>query len=130
MEVAEEIVRTAFTTVTEKHFAMLYSNIDNQMREVPMLKTTVASLVENNKMLEKVRGNAPDLEMQPPATPPTRKEDLTISPRLPPAPSKRGGSFLFKQVGERYWGKQAEKNNSMPMDIHKSDAEPWQPGKN
>jgi len=53
----------------EGHFAKLYTKIDNLNTEVSPLKTTVASLVEENKMMGEVRGNAPDPELQPPAKP-------------------------------------------------------------
>jgi hypothetical protein len=83
-DMAEKIVGTAVIKVMEGHFAKLYSKINNLKTEVSTLKTTVASLVEENKMLGKVRGNAPDLEMQPPmipvTVPTTPKKDLTIRP--------------------------------------------------
>jgi len=78
---AEKIVGTAVIKVMEAHFAKLYSKIDNLKTEVSTLKTTVASLVEENKKLGEVRGNAPDPEKQPPAMPMTPKNDLTIRPR-------------------------------------------------
>jgi hypothetical protein len=78
-DVAEKIVGMAVIKVMEGHFAKLYSKIDNLKMEVSTLKTTVASLVEENKKLGEVRGNAPDPEKQPPATPVTPTKDLTIS---------------------------------------------------
>jgi uncharacterized coiled-coil DUF342 family protein len=77
-DVAEKIVGTAVVKVMEGHFAKLYSKIDNLETEVSTLKTTVASLVEENKMLGKVRRHAPDLEMQQQTTPLTPKTDLAI----------------------------------------------------
>jgi len=129
-EMAEEIVGKAFTKVMDTRFAKLYSKIDNLKTEVSTLKTTVASLVEENKKLGEVRGNAPDPEMQPPATPATPKKDLTIRPRpVLPAQRKRAGTPLAQQVTNRNWAKQVEKDNVTPMIIDESDAEPGQPGK-
>jgi len=62
-DMAEKIVGTAAIKLMEGHFAKLYSKIDNLKTEVSMLKTTVASLVEENKKLGEVRGNALDPEM-------------------------------------------------------------------
>ena len=63
------MVGKAFISVMEGHFEKLYSKMDNLKTEVSTLKTTVASLVEENKKMGEVRGNAPDPELQPPATP-------------------------------------------------------------
>jgi hypothetical protein len=46
------------------------------------------SLVEENTKLGEVRGNAPDLEKQPPITPRTPKNDLTIRPHIQLVPRK------------------------------------------
>jgi len=79
-DVAEKIVGTAAVKVMEGYFAKLYLKIDNRKTEVSTLKTIVVSLVEENKKLGEVRGNARDLENQPPTTPKTPKKDLTIRP--------------------------------------------------
>jgi len=63
-DMAEKIVGTAVIKVMEGHLAKLYSKIDNLKTEVSTLKTTVASLVEENKKLGEVRRHAPDPEMQ------------------------------------------------------------------
>jgi hypothetical protein len=97
-DVAEKIVGTAVIKVMEGHFAKLYSKIDNLKTEVLTLKTTVASLVEENQKLGEVRGNAPDPEMQPPATPATPKKELTIRPRPQLQPRKRVGTPLAREV--------------------------------
>jgi hypothetical protein len=97
-DVAEKIVGTAVIKVMEGHFAKLYSKIDNLKTEVSMLKTTVASLVEENKKLGEVRGNAPDPEMQPSATPATPKKDLTIRPRPQIQARKRVGTPLAREI--------------------------------
>jgi len=77
-----------------------------------------------------VRGNAPDPELQPPAPPCTPKKDLMIRP-LPvlPAPRKRAGTPLAREVTTRNWAKQVESDNATPMNIDESDAEPGRPGK-
>jgi len=133
IEIVEELVGKAFISVMEGHFAKLYSKIDNLKTEVSTLKTTVASLVEENKKLGKVRGNAPDLEMQPPTipatVPTTPKKDLTIRPRPQLQPRKRVGTPLAREVTTRNWAKQVEKDNATPMNIDESDAESGRPGK-
>jgi len=132
-DMAEKIVGTAVIKVMEGHFAKLYSKIDNLKTEVSTLKTTVASLVEENKKLGEVRGNAPDPEMQPPTTHvlglTTPKKDLTIRPRPQLQPRKRVGTPLAREVLTRNWEKQVEKDNATPMNIDESDAEPGRPGK-
>jgi len=128
-DVAEKIVGTAVIKVMEGHFAKLYSKIDNLKTEVSTLKTTVASLVEENKKLGEVRGNAPDPEKQPPATPATPKKDLTIRPRLQLQPRKRAGTPLAKEILTQNWEKQVEKDDATLMHIDESDAEPGRPGK-
>jgi hypothetical protein len=133
VDVAEKIVGTAVIKVMEGHFAKLYSKIDNLKTEVSTLKTTVASLVEEIKKLGEVRGNAPDPEMQPSATPvsvpTTPKKDLTIRPRPQLQPRKRVGTPLAREVLTRIWEKQVEKDNATPMNIDESDAEPGRLGK-
>jgi len=129
-EIVEELVGKAFISVMEGHFAKLYTKIDNLKTEVSTLKTTVASLVEENKKMGEVRGNAPDPELQPPATPRTPKKDLTIRPRpVLPASRKRVGTPLAQEVTKRNLVKQVEKDNATPMNIDESDAEPGRPGK-
>jgi len=94
-DMAEKIVGTAVIKVMEGHFAKLYLKINNLKTEVSTLKTTVASLVEENKKMDEVRGNAPDPDLQPPATPRTPTKDLTIRPRpVLPAQRKRVGTAL------------------------------------
>jgi hypothetical protein len=129
VDVAEKIVGMAVIKVMEGHFAKLYSKIDNLKMEVSTLKTTVASLVEENKKLGEVRGNAPDPEKQPPATPMTPKKDLTIRPRPQLQPRKRVGTPLAREVLTRNWENQVEKDNATPMNIDESDAKPGRPGK-
>jgi len=125
IEIVEELVGKAFISVMEGHVAKLYLKINNLSAEVSTLKTTVASLVEENKMMRKVRGNAPDPELQPSATPQTPIKDLMIRPRpVLPAPRKRVGTPLAREITTRNWVKQVEKNNAMPMNIHEYDAEP------
>jgi len=121
-DMAEKIVGMAVIKVMEGHFAKLYSKIDNLKTEVSTLKTTVASLVEENKKLGEVRGNAPDPEMQPPATPTTPKKDLTIRSRPQLQPRKRVGTPLAREILTRNWEKQVEKDNATPMNIDESDA--------
>jgi len=128
-DMAEKIVGTAVIKVMEGHFAKLYSKIDNLKTEVLTLKTTVASLVEENKKLGEVRGNVPDPEKQPPATPQTPKKDLTIRPRPQLQPRKRVGTPLAREILTRNWEKQVEKDNATPMNIDESDVEPGRPGK-
>jgi len=128
-EVAMEVVGTAFSKVMEGHFAKLYLKIDNQKTEVSRLKITVVSLVEEDKMLGEVRGNAPDPEKQPSTTPQTSKMDLSIRPACPLAPQKQVGTPLAREILERNWAKQVEKDNATPMNINESDAEPGRPGK-
>jgi len=69
IEIGEELVSKAFISVVEGHFATLYSKIDNLKTEVSTLKTTVVSLVEENKMLGEVGRHAPDPEKQQTMTP-------------------------------------------------------------
>jgi hypothetical protein len=116
-DVAEKILGTAVIKVMEGHFAKLYSKIDNLKMEVSMLKTTVVSLVEENKKLGEVRGNAPDPEKQPPATPVTPKKDLTIRPRTQLQPRKWVGTSLAREVLTRNWEKQVKKDNATPINI-------------
>jgi len=123
------MVAVAYTKPMEGHFAKLYSNIDNLKTEVSMLKTTVASHVEENKQLVEVRRNAPDPEKQPLAIPMTPKKDLMIRPQLPPAPRKRVGTPLAREVLKRNLAKQVEKDNATPMIIDESDVEPGRSGK-
>jgi len=130
IEIVEELVGKAFISGMEGHFAKLYTKIDNLKTEVSTLKTTVASLVEENKKMGEVRGNAPDPELQPPATPCTPKKDLTIRPRpVLPAPRKRVGMPLAREVTTRNWAKQVEEDNATLMVINESEAEPGRPGK-
>jgi len=78
--IVEELVGKACISVMEGHFAKLYTKINNLKTEVSTLKTTAASLVEENKQMGEVRRNAPDPELQPPATQRTPTKDLTIWP--------------------------------------------------
>jgi len=94
-----------------------------------MLKTTVVSLVDENKKLGEVRGNAPDPEMQPPTTPKTPTKDLTVRPRPHCQPRKRVGTPLTREVLTRNWAMHVEEDNAMPMNMDKSDGEPGRPGK-
>jgi hypothetical protein len=128
-DMAEKIVGTAVIKVMEGHFTKLYSKIDNLKTEVSTLKTTVASLLEENKKLGEVRGNAPDPEMQPPTTPAIPKKDLTIRPRPQLQRRKRVETPLAREILTRNWAKQVEKDNATPMNIDESDAEPERPGK-
>ena len=128
-DVAEKIVGTAVIKVMEGHFAKLYSKINNLKTEGSMLKTTVASLVEENKKLGEVRRHAPDLEMQQQMTPQTPKKDLTIRPRQQFQLFKRVGTPLAREILTRNWEKKVEKDNATPMNIDESDAEPGRPGK-
>ena len=128
-DMAEKIVGTAVIKVMEGHFAKLYSKINNLKTEVSTLKITVASLVEENKKLGEVRGNVPDLEKQPPATPATPKQDLMIRPRPQLQTCKRVGTPFTREVTTRNWAKQVEKDNATPMNIDELDAEPERPGK-
>jgi hypothetical protein len=61
---------------------------------VSTLKTTVASLVEENKKLGEVRRGVPDPEMQQQTMPRTPTIDLTIRPRPQLQPGKRVGTPL------------------------------------
>jgi hypothetical protein len=128
-DVAEKIVGTAVIKVMKGHFAKLYLKIDHLKTEVSTLKTTVTSLVEENIKLGKVRGNAPDPEMQPPARPVTPKKDFTIWPQPQLQPQKQVGTLLARGILTRNWEKQVEKNNVTHMNIDESDAEPGRPGK-
>jgi len=95
VEIVEELVSNGFMSVMEEHFAKLYRKIENLKVAVSTLKTTVVSLVEENKKMGERRGNAPDPELQPPATPRTSAQDRTIRPRqVLPAPRKRVGTPL------------------------------------
>jgi len=96
-DMAEKIVGMAVIKVMEGHFAKLYSKIDNLKTEVSTLKTTIASLVEENKKLGEVRGNAPDPEKQPPATPATSKKDLMIRSRPQLQMCKQVGTPLARE---------------------------------
>jgi len=130
IEIVEELVPKAFISVMEGHFAKLYTKIDNLKTEVSTPKTTVGSLVEENKKMGEVRGNAPDPELQPPATPHTATKDLTIRPRpVLPALPKRVGTPLAREVSTQNWAKQVENDNATPMNIDELDAEPGRPGK-
>jgi hypothetical protein len=83
--------------------------------------------------LGEVRGNAPDLEVQPPTTPvmvpTTPKKDLTIRPRPQLQPRKQVGTPWAREVLTQNWAKQVEKDNATPMNIDESDAEPGRQGK-
>jgi len=130
IEIVEELVGRAFISVMEGHFAKLYMKIDNLKMEVSTLKTTVVSVLEENKKIGEIRGNAPDQELQPPATPRTPTKDLTIRSRpVLPALWKRAGRPLAQEVITRNWAKQVGKDNAMPMNVDESDAEPGRPGK-
>jgi len=93
-DMAEKIVGTAVIKVMEGHFAKLYWKMDNLKTEVSTLKTTVASLVEENKKLGEVRRHAPDPEKQQQTTPQTPTKDLTIRPRPQLQPHKQVGTPL------------------------------------
>jgi hypothetical protein len=129
IDVAEKIVGTAVIKVMEGRFVKLYSKIDNLKTELSTLKTTVARLVEENKKLGEVRGNVPDPEKQPPATPMIPKKDHTIRPRPQLQTRKRVGTLLSSEILTQNWEKQVEKDNATPMNIDESDAEPGRPGK-
>ena len=112
------------------HFGQLYSKIDSLRTEMSMLKTTLASLVQENNKLGEVRGNAPVPEMQPPTMLVTPKNDLTIRPwPVLPAPMKPVGTPLAREVTTRNWAEQVKKDNTTPLNIRESDAEPGRPGK-
>jgi len=128
--IVEELVGKAFISVMEGHFAKLYTKIDNLNTEVSTLKTIVASLVEENKKMGEVRGDAPDPELQPPATPRTPTKHLTIRPRpVLPALRMRVGTPLVEEIITRNWPKRVESYNVRPMSIDELDAEPGRPGK-
>jgi len=129
IEIVEELVGKAFISVMEGHFTKLYSKIDNLKTEVSTLKTTVASLVKENKKLGEVGRHAPDLEKQQTATPHTPKKDLMIRPRPQLQLRKWVGTPLAREILTRNWEKQVEKDNATPMNIDESDAEPGRPGK-
>jgi len=129
IEIVEELVGKAFISVMDGHFAKLYSKIDNLKTEVSTLKTTVASLVEENKKLGEVRRHAPDPEMQQQMTPRTSKKDLTIRPHPQLQPRKQVGTPFAREILTRNWQKQVKKDNTTPMNIDESDAEPGRPGK-
>jgi len=66
-EAAMGMVATASIKAIDGHFTKLYSKIDNLKCKVKTLKTTVKSLVEENKKLGEVKGeNTSDPEKQPP----------------------------------------------------------------
>jgi len=98
IEIVEELVGKAFISVMEGHFTKLYSKIDNLKMEVSTLKTTVASLVEENKKFGEVGRHAPDPEKQQTTTPHTPKKDLTIMPRPQLQPRKRVGTPLAREI--------------------------------
>jgi hypothetical protein len=77
-EIAKEMGGEAFTKSMERHFIKVYSTIDNLKTEMSSLTLSVANLVEEHKKSGKVRGNVPDLELQPPVMPRTATKDLTI----------------------------------------------------
>jgi hypothetical protein len=128
-DMAEKIVGTAVIKVMEGHFAKLYSKIDILMTEVSTLKTTVASLVQENKKFSEVRGNAPVPEMQPPTTPATPNTDLTIMPRPQLQTRKRVGTPLAREILTRNWENQGEKHNATPMNMGELDADLGRLGK-
>jgi hypothetical protein len=101
IEIVEELVGKACISVMEGHFAKLYSKLDNLKTEVSMFKTTVASLVEENTKLGEVRGNTPDPEKQPPATPTTPKKDLTIRPPPQLQPQQRVRTLLAREIHQQ-----------------------------
>jgi hypothetical protein len=68
-DVAEKIVGTVVIKGMEGHFAQLNPKINNLKKDVSTIKTTVASLVEENKKLGKVRRHVPASEMQQQMTP-------------------------------------------------------------
>jgi len=59
-DTAQKMVSSAFLKVMDRHFAKLYSKIDILIKEMSMLKASVASLVEENKKLTKLKGIEPD----------------------------------------------------------------------
>jgi len=119
----------AVIKVMERHFPKLCSKIDNVKTEVSMVKTMVASLIEENKKLREVRGNAADLEMQPPMTPRTPKMDLTIRPQ-PQLELRNGvGTRLAREILTRNWENQVKKDNPTLMNIDELDVEPGRLGK-
>jgi len=68
--------------------------------------------------------------MQPPTMLVTPKNDLTIRPwPVLPAPMKRVGTPLAREVTTRNWAEQVKQDNTTPLNIHESDAEPGRPGK-
>lgn len=90
-EAAMGMVATAYIKAIAGHFTKLYSKIDNLKCKVKTLKTTMKSLVEENKKLGEVKGeNTLDPEKQPPVTPVTPTKNLMISPALPPAVTAQG----------------------------------------
>jgi hypothetical protein len=127
-DIAEKIVGMAVIKVMEGHFVKLYSKIDNLKTDASMVKATVASLVEENKKLCEVRGNAPDPEMQPPVTPEISKKDLTIRPRPSVQTQMRVKIPLAREVITRNCVKRVEEDNLTPMNIGDLYAEPGQPG--
>jgi len=93
--------------------------------EVSPLKTSVANLVEENTTMGEVRGNAPDPELQPPETPRTPTQDLTIRPRpVLPALRTQAGMLLVREVTTRNWANQVESDNTKLMNIEQADVEP------
>jgi hypothetical protein len=95
---------------------------------VSKVKTTVASLVEENEQMGEVRRHAPDPEMQKQTTPQTPKKDYTIRPRPELHLRKQMGTPLAGEILTRNWAKQVEKDNVTPMNIEQSDAESGRPG--
>jgi hypothetical protein len=123
-DAAMNMVSKVFIKFIEGHFAKLYSKIDNLKTEETLLKTTVASLAVENKKLGEVRGNVPDPETQSPMIPITPTKDFMIRPAPPPAPQKQVGTLLAREVLKRNLVKQVIKDNTIPMNIDKFDAEP------
>jgi hypothetical protein len=62
------MILTASTKPINGPCAILYFPIKNIVYKVREFRTTVVSLVEENKKLDKVRGNVPDPETQLPVT--------------------------------------------------------------
>jgi len=123
-DAAMNMASKAFIKVIGGHFAKLYSKIDNLKTEETLLKTTVASLAEENKKLDKVRGNVPDPQTQSSMIPVIPTNDFMIRPSLPPAPQKQVGTPSAREVLKRNLVKQVIRDNTIPMNIDKFDAEP------
>jgi hypothetical protein len=62
-------ILTASTKAIPGPCAILYCKIKNLADEVRELKVSMASLVEENKKLDKIRGNVLDPEIQLPVIP-------------------------------------------------------------